>query len=94
MVLHRVAAGLALPTRKSSAVIRDGESESCDGRTWLFHNATKNVFAPRFWLRKINRFIFLASALLAGSDSIVWCPTSSYAQPANMIFPVSGTWLT
>src|SRR5260221_11367957 len=90
VVLHRITVRLALPTRKSSAVVGDGESHSFTGRNLLLHNAIKNVLWLRSWLRKLTAFIFLASPSLSGPDLIAWRPTLSYARWLNMIFPVSG----
>src|SRR6266403_715246 len=66
VVLHRITVRLALPTRKSSAVIGDGESQSFTGRNSLLHNAIENVFWPRSWLRKLNLY-FSGLALVSRS---------------------------
>src|SRR6266436_5918399 len=58
VVLHRIAVRLALPTRKSSPIVGDGESQSFTGRNLLLHNAIKNVFRPRSWLRKLTALFF------------------------------------
>src|SRR5258708_12739309 len=63
VVLHRITVRLALPTRKSSAVIGDGESQSFTGRNSLLHNAIENVFLPRSWLRKLNALFFCPPTL-------------------------------
>src|SRR5260370_31306317 len=66
VVLHRITVRLALPTRKSSAVVGDGESQSFTGRNSLLHNAIKNVFWPRSWLRKLTA-LFSGLALVGRS---------------------------
>src|SRR5258707_5958141 len=58
VVLHRITVRLALPTRKSSAVVGDGESHSFTGRNLLLHNAIKIVLWLRSWLRKLTALFF------------------------------------